>query len=255
MPGRFRPPSVGSRPAHAQQIMATVYEKKRQEGLPQARAARIAWGAVKHAGYDPARADILRLQQEDEELEYRQYRKIRGHPQDLPAFKRAQMDPMARQIRQSGQQLFRSGTGAFRTGVRHARTIHGLASRVRQQVRRRPIAMPTVRPRKPLRSMKGPDARLYADPARLPEPDDYAGYDNLNLVRLVPSAEKKGHVPIKRLMEGQIVLPPHQWQNIAEKVQDWPDVQFSDEDKDGAPDRIIRRGHKNYQTNLFIDKA
>lgn len=144
--------------------------------------------------------------------------------------------------------LVRPTIRAARLGYRGAR---GLVRRVRSHRAAKPRAAP-VRVIAPSRR---PDPRLYADPARLPKPQDHPGYDNLNNVRLVPEAKAKGYVAVKRLMEGQMVMPQHQWNTLYTKVKDWPDVEVTDEDKDGKPDRLIRRGHKNRQTNLFIDRA
>lgn len=49
-------------------------------------------------------------------------------------------------------------------------------------------------------------------------------------------------------------MPQHQWDTLAKKMRDWPDVEFTDEDGDGYYDRIIRRGRRNTQTNIFIDR-
>lgn len=158
---------------------------------------------------------------------------------------RAKFDP------QVARAMIRHGRGALRTARRGA----GLLRRIpRPRIRR---AKATVRPIPEVKpaAKRGIDPRLYADPARLPPPKDYAGYDNLNLVRLVEKADKPGFVPVKHLIEGQIVLPAHQWNDVYSEVKDWKDVEITDEDHDNDPDRIIRRGRKNYQTNLFIDKA
>jgi hypothetical protein len=150
----------------------------------------------------------------------------------------------------------RQTAGLVRTGARHARTIHGLASQVRRQVTRRRAVTPTATPRRPPTKMRGPDARLYADPAKLPRPDDHPGYDNLNNIRLVPEfTGNKQYLPVKRLIESQVVLPQHQWDTLYEKISKWPDVEVTDEDGDGKPDRLIRRGHRNNQTSVFIDRA
>jgi len=97
---------------------------------------------------------------------------------------------------------------------------------------------------------------IVNDPAKLPEPLDFPGYDNLNNVRIVPYANAKGYQPVKDLVEGQVVVPQHQFSKILKLVNKFRDhpVELTDEDNDGVIDRIVRRG-RDGPLNLFIDKA
>lgn len=235
---RLQPPSVGQRPAQAQEVMDAVYEKMRAEGYPKERAAKIAWGAVHRAGYDPdhlgdliseAEGLVKRLKARDRFID-ETYGPLSEEYE--PAF-------IPRRSR-----IISGGRRALRTGRRLRRQLTVMRSRR------------TTRPRIPAKTrVQTKRFSIYADPARLPKPVDIAGYDNLNNVRLVNKADAPGYYPVKRLMEGQIVLPSHQWYDLARKVEGWPDVEFTDEDGDRVPDRIIRRGRRNSQTNLFIDRA
>jgi hypothetical protein len=211
MPGTFRPPSVGARALTAQRIMDRVYEKARSKGYSRARAAKIGWGAVHRAGYDPGR--LLN----PERLGFRYSSRVYGHARRAVA------------------------------GIRR------IMPRRRATRPTRPTAKP--RARISTHAEPPPDPRLYADPARLPKPHDIAGYDNLNNIRLVEKADAPGYYPVKRLVEGQIVLPQHQWGELYDQVKKWPDIELTDENGDGKVDRIIRRGRRNSQTNLFVDSA
>jgi hypothetical protein len=77
------------------------------------------------------------------------------------------------------------------------------------------------------------------DPQALPKPIDLRGYDH-TLVRVVPQ--------IDRLIELQIKLPRHIWNDLHDIAKDWPDVEIDEKAR-----RIVRRGKKNAATNLFID--
>ncbi len=94
------------------------------------------------------------------------------------------------------------------------------------------------------------------DPAKLPKPHDYPGYDNLNNLRLVPTAKAPGYHPVKGLMEGQIVLPQHQFDRALKDVTSHPeysDIEFETEGKKVV--RMVRRGKANSATNIFVDRA
>ena len=82
-------------------------------------------------------------------------------------------------------------------------------------------------------------APANTEPAALPKPIDLRGYDH-TLVRVVPEVD--------RLIEMQVKLPKHVWNDMAKLVKDWPDVEIDVENK-----RIVRRGKLNKATNLFID--
>jgi hypothetical protein len=77
------------------------------------------------------------------------------------------------------------------------------------------------------------------DPQALPKPIDLRGYDH-TLVRVVPEIDK--------LIELQVRLPRHIWNDLHDIAKDWPDVEIDEKAR-----RIVRRGKKNAATNLFID--
>lgn len=201
---------------------------------------------IRESGYHPRREEYRMLREH-----------VRGSVKSMEEAQRELMDPaVAREIRGSGSRLFRTGLGVARRGARLGRQLRTL----RRPQLRRPMfprtKLPTPRqPSTPQRTPRKETLRYIADPARLTKPDDYPGYDNLNFLRIVEAATKKGYHPVKRLMEGQIVLPAHQWDRVHAQVKEWPDIAVTDENKDDQPDRIIRRGHDNYQTNLFVDRA
>lgn len=106
-----------------------------------------------------------------------------------------------------------------------------------------------------LAKRKAGQRRRPFDNGPLPKPIDIAGYDNLNMVRLVPD--------IDGLIEGSIVLPKHQFERILKLMEDRIgvenkvtgeiDIEFEEDDETGKR-RLIRRGQANSATNLFIDE-
>jgi hypothetical protein len=132
-----------------------------------------------------------------------------------------------------GVSIARRGIGAIRRGRGTRRVARPV----------KPATKPTVH-------------RYIADPGHLTKPDDHPGYDNLNLVRLVEADSTPGYVPTKQLIEGQIVMPPHQFDTLMKKMSKWGDVEIVHEPGGPpGPNRIIRRGRENQATNIFIDKA
>jgi hypothetical protein len=94
------------------------------------------------------------------------------------------------------------------------------------------------------------------DPAKLPKPHDYPGIDNLNNLRLVPTAKAPGYHAVKGLMEAQLELPQHQFDRVLKDVTSHPeysDVEFETEGSKVV--RMVRRGKANSATNIFIDRA
>ena len=81
--------------------------------------------------------------------------------------------------------------------------------------------------------------RRLLDPKKLPKPLDFRGFDG-SLIRVVPE--------IDRLMEVQIRVPKHIFNDIANATNGFPDVEV-----DRKNGRIVRRGKKNKATNIFID--
>jgi hypothetical protein len=252
MPGRFQPPSVGDRPAKAQSIMDTVYEKARGEGYPKARAAKIGWGAVHRAGFDPDHFDndidqlrevIADLQAKDEYLDEQAERLgLKYEPAFLP--RRSRIISGARR--------------AVRTGAR----VRGRLRSIRPTIRTR------SRTRTPTRRTTIPATRrtpsYIADPARLVKPIDLPGYDNLNNVRFVPRDDSPGYYPTRGLVEGQIVLPQHQFLKSLDVIEANPEyghVELTDENGDGFIDRFVVRGPKDasrpkrQNVGLFVDIA
>jgi len=317
MPGKVQPPSVGDRPQKAQQIMSAVYEEKRAEGYPKARAAKMGWGAVKRAGFDPDHFDeeidalryvIADLQAKDEYLDEQAERL--GLEYD-PAFHsnndaerggeqiQRNLDDAVEYINEGDtydEQMSRWGSftrrmypsvtkaiedylmGTVETkeldpafiprrsrifgGAKRAiRTGRRIAARIPRTTRRprattpRPRPSPSARPRTP---------GYIADPAKLVTPIDIPGYDNLNNVRFVPRDDSPGYYPTRGLVEGQIVLPQHQFLRSLEVIEKNPEyghVELTDEDGDGYIDRFVVRGPKDetrpkrQNVGLFVDIA
>jgi nucleotidyltransferase/DNA polymerase involved in DNA repair len=77
------------------------------------------------------------------------------------------------------------------------------------------------------------------DPQELPVPIDFHGFDH-TLVRLVPE--------IDQLIEVQVRLPSHVWEQIREETKGWSDVEVDQKNR-----RIVRRGRLNKATNIFLD--
>ena len=77
------------------------------------------------------------------------------------------------------------------------------------------------------------------DPKKLPKPQDFRGFDG-SLIRVVPD--------IDRLMEVQIRVPSHIFNDIASATRNFPDIEIDRKNR-----RIVRRGKKNRATNIFID--
>ena len=80
------------------------------------------------------------------------------------------------------------------------------------------------------------------DPVKLPKPNDFRGFDH-TLVRIVPKIDK--------LIEAQIVLPAHIFDDIADVLEK---ESFKDVEIDRKVGRIVRRGKKNKATNIFMDR-
>ena len=229
--------------------MSTVYEKARGEGYPKARAAKIGWGAVKRAGFDPDHfdADI------DE---------LRWIIADLQA-KDKYLDEQAERLGLAYDPAFIPRRSRILSGARRlARTI---PRRRRQAPRRAPA--PSRTPTRP--TAAGARARsrtpsYIADPSKLVEPIDLPGYDNKVNVRFVPRDDTPGYFPTRGLTEGQIVLPQNQFKRALEVIEANPEyahVELNDEDGDGYVDRFIVRGPKDetrpkrQNVGLFVDIA
>ena len=102
------------------------------------------------------------------------------------------------------------------------------------------------------------------DPAKLVEPHDYPGYDNLNTVRYVARDDTEGYYPTRGLVEGQVVLPQNQFLKNLDEIEqndEFSHAELLDEDGDGYIDRIVFRGPKDAtrpkarNVGLFIDIA
>jgi hypothetical protein len=246
---RTQPPSVGNRPAQAQVIMDTVYERLREEGYPKDRAAMQAWGAVHRAGYDPDHLGDLIAEAQD--LVKRMKVRDRWIDETYGPLSEeyATADPASRIIR-----------GA-RRAVRTGRTAKATLQRLRFRPKR-PTKSPVRTPTKPTTRSRLPGP--YADPARLVKPIDLPGYNNLVNVRLVPKADAPGYYPVRGLVEGQIVEPQHQFLKMLDVIEGDPSyshVELTDENGDEYLDRVIVRGPKDARNpakanvGLFIDIA
>jgi hypothetical protein len=78
------------------------------------------------------------------------------------------------------------------------------------------------------------------DPEHLPKPIDLRGF-NHSLVRIVPE--------IDQLIEVQLNLPGHIWDELVRITEGWKDVEV-----DKKAGRFVRRGKLNKATNLFLDR-
>jgi hypothetical protein len=83
------------------------------------------------------------------------------------------------------------------------------------------------------------DFKRPNDPQKLPKPIDLRGFDH-TLVRLVPD--------IDQLMEIQVSLPSHIFNDVLTVTKGWKDVEVDEKNR-----RIVRRGKKNPATNIFLD--
>lgn len=81
--------------------------------------------------------------------------------------------------------------------------------------------------------------RKKFDPKALPDPMDFRGYDH-TMVRVVPE--------IDRLIEIQVRLPAHIWDDVYEATKSFKDLEVDMNDR-----RMVRRGRKNKATNIFLD--
>jgi len=247
---RTKPPPVGDRPAKAARIMAAVYEKKRKQGYSKARSAKMGWGAVRRAGYDPDHFDY------DIELLEEIIRDLKAKDEYLDAQAErlgTEYDPayLTRPVRR-GAGLVRRAAGIGRSTYRTAKSL----------TRRRPKQLPTVTPLRVTPKPKPSRPSYIADPSKLSKPIDLAGYDNLNNVRFVPHDDTKGYYPTRGLVEGQIVLPQNQFLRsleVIEQNEEYSHIELLDEDGDGFIDRIVARGPKDetrptrQNVGLFID--
>jgi len=264
--------------------MSAVYEKARAQGYSKARAAKIGWGALKRAGYDisisprykhtyaslrhlrpkkqptvslpatmfdPDHFDyevsmlkeiINQLKAKDEYLDMQAERLgTRYHPQILT--------PHVRRAVSIGRSAYGRGRSTL-TRIRPQRTA--LPRRPPPTIRASPKAMKTGRP------------SYISDPAKLVEPHDYPGYDNLNNVRYVARDDTEGYYPTRGLVEGQVVLPQNQFLKNLDEIEqndEFSHAELLDEDGDGFIDRIVFRGPKDAtrpkarNVGLFIDIA
>jgi hypothetical protein len=150
---------------------------------------------------------------------------------------------------------------------RRSRILTGARRLARRIPRRR--TRPRVEARTPPQRTRAATAptrtpSYIADPARLVKPIDIPGYDNLNNVRFVPRDNAPGYYPTRGLVEGQIVLPQHQFLKSLEVIEGNPEydhVELTDENGDGYMDRFVVRGPKDasrpkrQNVGLFVDIA
>ena len=253
MPGAYKPPPIGDRPAKAGQIMAAVYEQARSRGYSKKRAAKIGWGAVKRAGFDPDHFDyelsllkeiVNQLKAKDAYLDM-QAKKMgtRYHPSLLRR-------PQSRLVSSA-----RRVVGVGRRAAAPIRAIRG--TRTRSASRPTPTRSSSTSARSRLPG-------YIADPSKLVKPIDLPGYDNLNNVRFVPRDDTPGYYPTRGLTEGQIVLPQNQFMRSLEVIEGHPEyshAELLDEDGDGFIDRLVFRGPKDaknptkHNVGLFVDIA
>jgi len=124
-----------------------------------------------------------------------------------------------------------AAAGASRTPQRLAAWIwhHGLTPQKKREIFRGERR--SYEPRK--------KTHMRLDPEKLPKPIDLRGYDH-TLIRLVPE--------IDQLMELQIQVPAHIWDELREIIKGWTDVEVDEKNR-----RIVRRGRINAATNMFVD--
>jgi len=146
-----------------------------------------------------------------------------------------------------------------------ARSLHAAGRSLARSRPLRRLARSRRAPSKP-RETSRPQQRLpyIADPAKLVTPIDLPGYDNKVNVRFVPHDDTPGYYPTRGLVEGQIVLPQHQFLRSLEVIESNPEyghVELTDEDGDGYIDRFVVRGPKDsarpkrQNVGLFVDIA
>ena len=277
LPGKVLPPPVGDRPVKAQRIMTAVYEQARKRGYSKARAAKIGWGAVRRAGYDPDHFDyeIAGL------LEIIRSLKAKDAYLDAQAERLGtEYQPVSRTAAQlytgwlggakgAAEQAYPLATGAVGGALVPSGAEAGLSEAELAELipaaldlrRRKSSRLRSIAGR--IRSRRGRKAR-GRDPAKLSNPIDLPGYDNSNMVRLVPQDDTPGYYPTRGLVEGQIIQPQHQFLKVLDVIQNRPEyahIELTDENGDGYIDRWIARGPKDSKNptkgnvNIFGDIA
>jgi len=257
MPGKYRPPSVGKRPARAARIMEAVYEKARQQGYSKARVAKIGWGAVRRAGYDPDHFDyeIAGLQEI--------IRSLKAKDKYLDA-QAERLGTEYQPVSRTAAELYTGGiTEAKRTAEKAAEYGAGgagvgagaAALAPEEELGLEELIPLALDPRK---------RRRKSDPSKLSKPIDLPGYDNTSMVRLVPQDDTPGYYPTRGLVEGQIIQPQHQFLKVLDTINGRPEyshIELTDENGDGYIDRWIARGPKDAKNptkgnvNVFGDIA
>jgi len=275
--------------------MSAVYERARRQGYSKARSAKIGWGAVKRAGYDPDHFDyeiaglqeiIRSLKAKDKYLDA-QAERLGTEYQPVSRTAVELYTGGIRQAKKGAEQVYPLAAGALAGEAAAAPEELGLEELVplalADPARRGTYAKGSFRkfvarsrPQKfaygmrQLGKIRGraptweEAQRRYRDPRPRTKPIDLAGYDNTSMVRLVPQDDTPGYYPTRGLVEGQIVQPQHQFIKFLETINGKPEyghIELTDENGDGYIDRWIARGPKDAKNptkgnvNMFGDIA
>jgi len=256
--------------------MSAVYERARRQGYSKARSAKIGWGAVKRAGYDPDHFDyeiaglqeiIRSLKAKDKYLDAQAERLGTEYdPQPVSETAAGLYTGGFREAKRTAEKAAEYGAGGAGVGAGAAALAPEEELGLEELI---PLALdPRARRRRIRRllpaRLRRRRTRRYADPAKLTDPIDLPGYNNGDMVRLVPHDETPGYYPTRGLVEGQIVQPQHQFLKVLETINGRPEyghIELTDENGDGYIDRWIARGPKDAKNptkgnvNVFGDIA